>query len=162
MEYYTLINSVTSILFYLLIIYITRYSNITKDRKYGNPFWTVNLLSFVFLAWIGWRFPIWRMSILSLSLVTIIFIYYLHFRQRTTTKLDYWKLGWLLFFAFDGLTVNSMRYIYSTDKNVSLINKDFTNQIDLLFDFTHLIILGIISYMIFKTEKNKNALQHAI
>jgi len=51
-----------------------------------------------------------------------------------------------------------MRYIYTTDKNVSLINKDFTNQIDLIFDFTHLVLLCIISYMIFKTEKNKNAL----
>ena len=162
MEYYTFINSVTSITFFLLIVYITRYSNITKDRKYGTPFWIINLLSFVFLAWIEWRFPIWRMSILSLYLVTIISIYYLHFRQRTTTKLDYWKLGWLLFFAFDNLTINSMRYIYTTDKNVSLINKDFTNQIDLIFDFTHLVLLCIISYMIFKTEKNKNALQHAI
>lgn len=161
MEYYSSIDNVISILIFLLIVYITWYSNITKDTKYGTPFWIINLLSFVFLAWIEWRFPIWRMSILSLYLVTIISIYYLHFRQRIKTKLDYWKLGWLLFFAFDNLTINSMRYIYTTDKD-SLINKDFTNQIDLVCDFTHLVLLCIISYMTFKTEKNKNALQQMV
>jgi len=153
MQYYSLINSVFSIFVLLLIIYISQYSKISKEKEYRIPFWTIIVLSFVCLRLIGWEFPVLRIVLLGLTLVVIFSIYYLHFRQRTKTSLDYLKLAWLLFFIFDNFTINSMRYIYTTDKSNCLINNDVTNLLDLIFDFIHVVLLSIIAFKIYITQK---------
>jgi hypothetical protein len=154
-DYYSMINSVLMILITLLILYITSRSKITKDKRFGYSFWIINILSFACLMWIGWKYPIWRIIILGFYLSAIISIYYIHFRQRIKTILDYLKLCWLIYFAIDNLIINSMRFMYITNEKTSLINKDFTNNIDLLFDFGHLLFLYIIAYKIFNSEKKE-------
>jgi hypothetical protein len=141
-------DAIHTLLLLLLILYISRYSQITRDVKLRIPFWTLILVMTATSAWMKWDDPILRLSLLAVFDISILSIYYLNFRKRIKTRFDYIKLVWIILIFVDTLTINGMRSLILKGVNNVLVNPKLAFRLDHLFDliifvFT-LLIVGII------------------
>lgn len=150
-----ILSFVSPILFYLLVLYLTLHSKITADKVYGRIFWAIIIVLFSVLTWMQWNYPALRFIILVSGSLALVVVYYLHFRKREKSHLDYLKLCWLLFFSLDNITVNFMRFIYKNYPSTTLVTKDSANLVSEIFNITHIVILSIIAFMTYKELKNK-------
>lgn len=153
MIYSSLITSVCKILTLVFVVYITQYSQITKDTKYRYPFWMSVFISIITLFVIRWELPLLRMYLVVVFMLLIFSIYFLHFLKRQKTTLDFIKLGAIFLFAIDNLTINTMRYLYGKGYITPLINKETTNTLSDIFNIAFMCILGLIAFIIYRNRR---------
>lgn len=137
----------------LLTLYILIRGKITYNMKYGIPLWTCIIGILVASILLQWEKPDLRLT-LTIGLTIIMgIIYFLHFRKREKTTLDYMKLGFLIFIIFDTAIINTMRYLYITESGPEYINAPLANRLSEIFNLISLIIASIIAFRVFKAER---------
>ena len=156
---YSIVESIVNILLFLLILYISKHSQITKDVKFRIPFWTMIILWTITLTWFNWDYPDFRVFLLVEFAISIVTIYFLNFRKRLKSGLDYLKLSWVIVFFTGALTINFMKYFILKEVNISFVNSEGIILLDRTFNITilfySLLIAGIIYSKNASTSRNE-------
>lgn len=156
---YSIVESIVNIFLFLLILYISKHSQITKDVKFRIPFWTMIILLTMTLAWFSWDYPEFRVFLLVEFAISIVTIYFLNFRKRLKSGLDYLKLSWVIVFFTGALTINLMKYLSLKQIHIPFVNSEGIILIDRMFNFTILFYSLLIAGIIYiKVNKQKQTI----
>lgn len=146
------IASIVNFVIFLLILFISIHSQILKDKNLNFPFWTMILFMSVTLVWFHCKYPALRFILLVEFAVSIVIIYYLSFRKRLKSGLDYLKLFWLLFFFINILTINFLEYLVIREYNNALVNEETIILLDRIFDISLLLYTMMIAGIIYVNQ----------
>ncbi len=120
----SLLQEMFKLFFFALIVYISYNSKITRDKIFRLFFWIPIATTYIGSALIQTDFRDFGVILLVLSLISVLFVYGLHFLKREKELLDYLKIFWLLLIVADLAMVNLFRFFSNKSINQSL---DFTN-----------------------------------
>lgn len=146
-------NSFVTFLYLMLVLYVSKRSAVTRDSQLGVPFWALNVLIAVSAFWMKWDAPYLRITLLGMIALGIVFTYYLSFRKRVKTGLDYLKLVWIMLFFADTMTINTMRGLVFKGFDNSFVNPKMVSRLDHLFDLFLMLYLLLIALIIYTNEK---------
>ena len=150
----SLLQEMFKLFFFALIVYISYNSKITRDKIFRLFFWIPIATTYIGSALIQTDFRDFGVILLVLSLISVLFVYGLHFLKREKELLDYLKIFWLLLIVADLAMVNLFRFFSNKSINQSLdFTKDLVNRVDLMIDIVTGILLLVISAMIFIKNK---------
>jgi len=152
---FAIYDLIITILMLLLIGYISLYSQINKDIKLRAPFWVMIILMMAVSTWMKWDNPYLRLTIMAVIGIGILSIYYLSFRKRIKTRLDYLKLIWIILFFVDVLTINLMRSLILKGFDNVFVNPKLVLRLDNLFDIFMLLFTIVIAGIIYRNEIKK-------
>lgn len=145
---YSILELCINIPLFILILYISKHSQITKDVKFRIPFWTMIILLIITLIWFDWDYPDFRVVLLVEFAIGIVTIYLLNFHKRLKSGLDYLKLSWIILSFTGALTINLMKYFMLKNVDISFISSQGIIILDRTFSiallFYSLLIAGII------------------
>lgn len=139
----------------MLIFYISSYSHICKDTKLRMPFWILIILMSGISTWMKWDYPILKISIMATMSISILYIYYLSFRTRIKTMLDYLKLTWIILFLVEVQTIDIMRSLIHKGYANAFVNLKLVMRLDSSVDIFMLLFTILIAGIIYRNEKKE-------
>lgn len=139
----------------MLIFYISSHSHICKDTKLRMPFWILIILMSGISTWMKWDYPFLRISIMTTMSISILYIYYLSFRTRIKTMLDYLKLTWIILFLVDVQTIDLMRSLILKGYDNAFVNLKLVMRLAHSIDVFMLLFTILIAGIIYRNEKKE-------
>lgn len=152
---YGIIRLIIPILMMMLILYISSHSHISKDPKLRMPFWILIILMSAISTWMKWDYPFLKISIMATMCISILYIYYLSFRIRIKTMLDYLKLTWIILFFMDVLIINHMRSLVARGHGNAFVNLKLIMRLDHSVDVFMLLFTFLIAGIIYRNERKE-------
>lgn len=139
----------------MLIFYISSHSHICKDTKLRMPFWILIILMSGISTWMKRDYPFLKISIMATMSISILYIYYLSFRTRIKTMLDYLKLTWIILFLVDVQTIDLMRSFIPKEYDNAFVNLKLVMRLDRSVDVFMLLFTILIAGIIYRNEKKE-------